>query len=184
MSIIGRIYNLTCSKDDTFYIGCTTSSLSERFQSHKSYIKRKKSSKVYTYYGEIGWDNISISLLLEVPVQSKQHLLIYETKYILKHIANTKCLNTNISFSYNHLSLSRKDFIQFPADLIYELHGLYCDLASSKAPQCNRKSSFIYPQYKMVNDLVKSIRSTINAKNKVIHQLNSVFNCAKTGLLL
>jgi hypothetical protein len=178
MTITGRIYKLTCSKDDTFYIGCTTLSLSERFDSHKSYIRRKKSSKVYTHYGEIGWENISIALLLEVPVHSTQHLLIYETKYILNNIQNKNCLNCNIPFNYTHLSLSKKDFLQFPADLIYDLHGLYCSLVSSKAPQCNRKSPFIHPQYQIVNDFAKSIRIAINAKNNAIILLNSVFNSA------
>lgn len=184
MSSIGRIYKLTCSKDDTFYIGCTTLSLIDRLESHKNHILRKKSSKVYAHYDTVGWENVSITLLLEIPVRSFQHLLIYESQYILKNISNINCLNSNISFSSTHLSLSKKDFIQFPADLIYDLHVMYCELASSKAPQCNKKSIFIHPQYQIVNDSVKNIKSTIIAKKNLINQLNSVFISAKSSLFL
>jgi hypothetical protein len=179
MSLIGRIYKLTCSKDDTFYIGCTTLSLSDRFESHKTYIRRKKSSKLYTHYATIGWENVSITLILEVPIHSIQHLLIYESQYILKNIANTNCLNTNIPFSSTHLSLSKKDLVLFPPDFVYELHTLYCNLLASKAPQCNKKSIYIHPQFHFVNLLANSIRSTIRAKNSCINQLNSIFISAK-----
>ncbi len=92
--MIGRIYKL--DGGGKFYIGSTTTQLSQRFKKHKckSNENTAKSRKVYIYFKEIGWENVQITLIKEINVNNRHEVLIHETYEVKKYIDNPNCLNS------------------------------------------------------------------------------------------
>jgi hypothetical protein len=93
--MIGRIYKL--EGGGRFYIGSTTCLLNKRFSKHKSKSKEKNSENrpVYVYFKNIGWDNVTISLIEEFTVSSRQELLHRENDEIKKYMGQPEVLNSN-----------------------------------------------------------------------------------------
>jgi hypothetical protein len=92
--MIGKIYRL--DGGDKFYIGSTTGDLKTRLKKHKckSNEQISKSRKVYTYFKEIGWNNVTIRLIKDIEVTNRQELLSFEKEELLKVKNNLNCLNT------------------------------------------------------------------------------------------
>lgn len=155
----GNIYKLTCSKDDTYYIGCTISSIEERLAFHKdTSAPYKRTSKLYTHYDTIGWDNVSVSLIINIPIRDFDELHIYESKYICKALDDPNCLNMMPSFSYSKLYLTKKEFLNLPVDTIYNLNLKYCERIGSY---------IIDPQRTMASDeILYTVRHELGMQKK------------------
>ena len=93
--IEGKIYKLTSSVDNYFYIGSTTRTLQLRFQEHK-YASKSGRIKAYTHFNTIGWDNIKITLIASVTCLSNLELKQKEAEFIFAERENTFCLNKGI----------------------------------------------------------------------------------------
>lgn len=92
--MIANIYKL--EGGGKFYIGSTTAELNKRLKKHKCKSNENiaKSRRVYTYFKEIGWNNVHINLIKEVTVNNRHELLVIETEEIKKVIDNPECLNS------------------------------------------------------------------------------------------
>jgi hypothetical protein len=116
------IYILTNNVDDKFYIGSTVYPLESRFAYHtgeKVSAWNSRSSPLYKHFDPIGWHNITVTLLEKVNCLSREHLHIYETKYILEYINNKNCLNISLPFSYYFYSFSKSTILNSSPDYIY-----------------------------------------------------------------
>lgn len=112
--ITGRIYKISSQIDRTFYYGSTTKSLQYRYDQHRNLYSDKysnRSSKLYSHYDAIGWDKTRIQLIEEVKIRDKLELRIIESKYILSHISNADCLNTNIPIHLEDFNIKPHNFI-------------------------------------------------------------------------
>ena len=91
--MIGKIYRL--DGGGKFYIGSTTSDLKMRFKKHKCKSNEEiaKSRRVYVYFKEIGWDNVTITLIKDVKVDNRKQLLLYEKDELINLINDENCLN-------------------------------------------------------------------------------------------
>ena len=166
-----RIYRLTCRNDATFYIGATMRTLEERFELHKMIEKGERKTKLYRHYDEIGWENVEISLIKEEEVEEGQEMLIYETQYIEKYLKDGNCLNSRISFDYHHLWLNKKEFHEFPGELIRilnKLHGV-CEKSGEKSVKGD--SIFVRSRYEKVKSIKEEIKRQFELKKKVIKEL-------------
>ena len=56
--------------------------------------KKEPTRKVYAYFNKIGWENVSIILIEQKELQTKEQLLTLEDKYILENKDNPLFLNT------------------------------------------------------------------------------------------
>jgi hypothetical protein len=93
--IEGKIYKLTSSVDNYFYIGSTTRTLDIRFHEHKNQSKRA-CIKAYNHFNTIGWDNIKITLIQSITCLSKNELKQRESELIFAERENTFCLNKKL----------------------------------------------------------------------------------------
>jgi hypothetical protein len=93
--IEGKIYKLTSSVDNYFYIGSTTKTLDVRFQQHKNQSKIAL-IKAYDHFNTIGWDNIKITLIESITCLSKNELKQKESEHIFAERENTFCLNKRL----------------------------------------------------------------------------------------
>ena len=87
-----KIYIIKCP-DNYFYIGSTKSLTLDNVISNHKYESKFKKTKYYNHINNIGWDNIIIELLEELPNQEKKDLIIKQNEYICKMYSNM-CLNT------------------------------------------------------------------------------------------
>jgi hypothetical protein len=96
--MIGRIYKL--EGGEKFYIGSTTCELKYRLKKHKSKSNEhvSKNRLVYLHFKELGWENVTITLIKEIEVVNRNELLIYEKEEIIKVINDSNCLNSNMPF--------------------------------------------------------------------------------------
>jgi hypothetical protein len=112
-----HVYKLTSKYDHKIYIGSTTTSLHDRFiyhsgEAYNDFLHR--SSKIYTHFDKIGWNNISITSLEKVLCYSRKQLFIHETKHILPLYKNENCLNSNIPFLYPRYNITTSMFNNSP----------------------------------------------------------------------
>ena len=107
--ITTQIYILTCDIDDTYYIGSTKQTLKERLELHKS--SHYKNTKLYKYYNSIGWNHVSIHLLKECSLYTRQQLTVYEAKYIILSLNDPNCLNTVCPFDFIKAGFTLQDFL-------------------------------------------------------------------------
>ena len=117
------IYILKNNVDDKFYIGSTIYSLETRFDYHNgartSSWNTPRTSPLYVHFNQIGWHNVTITLLEKVNCLSRDHLHIYETKHILPYINNKNCLNVSIHFYYYRHSFLKSSILNSSADNIF-----------------------------------------------------------------
>jgi hypothetical protein len=124
--IPGRIYKLSSTIDDKYYYGSTVNSLETRYNQHLNHASSSKNlSKMYQHYNTIGWNNVLIQLILEVPVTFEYELRIYEAKYICKCLRDPNCLNSKNPFYYRHLKINFKSFLELPVSEIVKLEIQY-----------------------------------------------------------
>lgn len=178
--MIGRVYKLTCTKDETYYIGSTLRSLEERFEMHKNIEQTPtRTSKLYKHYDAIGWENVSMTLVKKVFVQNQQELYIYENQYILKNKNDPNSLNMKTSFDSYHLWLTKKEFMEFPGELVCYLNEQYNISKMNNEPRCDKPSIFRRPRYKGGKKCKDAIKRQIENKKRVHEQLSYVFEMLK-----
>ena len=109
-----KIYKLVDTINSYFYIGSTCDTLSKRLCAHRSLAKTKIKQKVYTYFNQIGWENVRIILIIDYPeCNNLNEKLRKEQEYIDQFWNDEKCLNSMRSFlseeqKYNY----HKDYSQ------------------------------------------------------------------------
>lgn len=124
--VIGRVYKITNSEDDMYYFGSTFHTLEERLKEHMAFATNGRTiSKVHQHLNKVGWDKVSIELVLEVPVKFDYELRIHENKYICKHLNYINCLNSKLSYYYRHLGLNKAQFLETPAEEIIKMEREY-----------------------------------------------------------
>ena len=101
----GKIYSMT-GIDGHYYIGSTTTSLTDRFRHHKEYSKTHD-TRVYEYCKRVGWKNITIELLEDYPCDSPQELHEREEYHLAPMREDPLCLNTNRA----HLTVEERKMI-------------------------------------------------------------------------
>lgn len=77
-----KIYKLSNTVDDKFYVGSTVDTLCARFSDHKSNSKRHPNRDVYKHFIGIGWDKVSISLVCNFKCNNIKELHIEEARHI------------------------------------------------------------------------------------------------------
>lgn len=95
-----KIYKITNSIDDYFYIGSTIQLLKTRLSQHKyNTTNRKEDSKnrsSFNHFHKVGVNNLRIECLERCTnINSEEDLKKREDFYISQHINNKKCLNSN-----------------------------------------------------------------------------------------
>lgn len=92
--MIGRVYKL--EGGGKFYIGSTTCDLKNRLKHHRSKSKEdiSKNRAVYVHFRELGWQNVTITLLYEFEVTNRRELYEKECEFIKQFIGTENCLNT------------------------------------------------------------------------------------------
>jgi hypothetical protein len=105
-----KIYKLSSSVDDEFYVGSTINTLNRRFYDHKSLAKSKHDRPIYKHFNNIGWDKVSISLVCDFKCNTMKELLQEEDRHIvlLKPSLNLK----RASRSSNEYYQDNKDKIK------------------------------------------------------------------------
>lgn len=107
---IGKIYKITNQKNGLIYIGCTTKSLSQRFNEHLyRCFKTGYKSKLYNSMKKYGQENFTIELIEECDLN-----IIYETekKYVELYNSYDNGLNSTFGgegcLGYTHSPEIRK----------------------------------------------------------------------------
>ena len=95
-----KIYKITNTIDDKFYIGSTTQLLSDRLSQHKCGSTNRrfknKNRPSFEHFIEIGIDNLRIECLEHCKdIQTKRELTDREESYICQFIDDNNCLNSN-----------------------------------------------------------------------------------------
>ena len=96
-----KIYRLTNTIDEMFYIGSTGGTLEARLAKHKFQIKKtdeNSNNKLYTHLKRIGAENVRIELIRNFTLQNKEELLKIENNFIESFKTDDNCLNTLRSF--------------------------------------------------------------------------------------
>jgi hypothetical protein len=93
-----KIYRLECN-DGHFYIGSTSKSLTYRKAQHVQTSLRgdSRGNKVYSHIHKIGWDNVKIVLVQDVPPGADYRKI--EDAYIRASLSDPLCLNKNRAFT-------------------------------------------------------------------------------------
>lgn len=91
--MIGRIYRL--DGGGKFYIGSTTCDLKYRLKKHRSKSNENiaKNRQIYLHFKEVGWNNVTVSIIEEFEVNSRRDLLTKECEYIKNYLDDNTCLN-------------------------------------------------------------------------------------------
>jgi GIY-YIG catalytic domain len=93
--MIGRLYAIQSTEDDSFYIGSTRQTLQMRLKNHRSKSKDplRQKTPLYVYFNRVGWSRARIILLAEFEDISDSELRALETSEIENVIKNSNCLN-------------------------------------------------------------------------------------------
>jgi hypothetical protein len=93
-----RIYRLEC-QDGYFYYGSTRKTLAARKAQHVQASLRDdcRGNKVYSHIHKIGWDNVKISHIQDVPPGADYRKI--EDAYIRASLSDPLCLNKNRAFT-------------------------------------------------------------------------------------
>jgi hypothetical protein len=145
--------------------------LEERFELHKMTEKGERKTRLYRHYDEIGWENVEISLIKEEEVEEGQEMLIYETQYIEKYLKDENCLNSRISFDYHHLWLNKREFQEFPGELIVILNRLHKICEKSGEKSVKGDSIFVRSRYEKVKRVKDLIKRQFEMKKKVMKEI-------------
>jgi hypothetical protein len=86
-------------------------------------------------------------------------------------LKESNILNQRISFDYHHLWLKKKEFHEFPTELICYLNKEHKKAKESGVKQCNRDSIFIKERYDIVRVCKETIKNQIELKKKVCEEI-------------
>ena len=100
-----KVYKLIEYNSGFFYIGSTCNKLSQRLAQHKCDAKRYPEIPLYKKFNDLGWENISIVLVENCILNSKDDLHRAEDRVLCLNLSNEKCLNKYRSY----LSTSEKE---------------------------------------------------------------------------
>ena len=134
-----KIYKLINTVDDTFYIGSTTSTLSNRLYWHRSNSKRDidKNRKIYVHFRNIGFENVRIVLIEEFNLKNKDQLRREEENYIEKYKHDPNCLNSKRAFltdqeKHEYSIMKCRNYKSIHKDKISEYNKEYHKLNAEK----------------------------------------------------
>ena len=97
---IAKIYKMTNSVDDKFYIGSTRESLNQRFALHKSECKRmNNNSQLYQHMRNIGTDKFTMTLLEQHLCSKKSDQFKVEQKIANAYKDDPNSLNTKLAYA-------------------------------------------------------------------------------------
>lgn len=87
-----KIYKLTNSVDNEFYIGSTCSTLQRRLSTHKGNAKVHTQRHVYQHLNKVGMNNVQIELIEDFPCDNKVQLEVREQHWVntLKPTLNSR----------------------------------------------------------------------------------------------
>ena len=93
--MIGRLYKISSTVDESFYIGSTRQSLAMRLKNHRSKSKDpvRQKTPLYVYFNRVGWVHARIELLAEVDIITDLDLLGMEKAEISGVVTDPRCLN-------------------------------------------------------------------------------------------
>jgi hypothetical protein len=93
--MIGRLYKISSTVDESFYIGSTRQSLAMRLKNHRSKSKDpvRQKTPLYVYFNRVGWAHARIELLAEVDIITDLDLLGMEKAEISGVLTDPHCLN-------------------------------------------------------------------------------------------
>jgi len=89
----GKLYKIHSLIDDRYYIGSTTQLLHKRFATHKGFSKTEMATPIQKAILEIGAEHWMITLIENVPCNTKEELLKMEREEYLKYKDDANCLN-------------------------------------------------------------------------------------------
>jgi len=93
--MIGRLYKIQSTIDNSFYIGSTRQTLAMRLKNHRSKSKDpvRQNTPLYIYFNRVGWEHAQIELLAEVENITDTELLGIERAEITGALTDPNCLN-------------------------------------------------------------------------------------------
>jgi len=93
--MIGRLYKIQSTLDNSFYIGSTRQSLTMRLKNHRSKSKDpiRQNTPLYIYFNRVGWTHAQIELLAELENITDTELLGIEKAEITGALTDPNCLN-------------------------------------------------------------------------------------------
>jgi hypothetical protein len=91
---IAKVYKLTNSVDDKWYLGSTKNRLAKRIGDHRRQVRDGKTSVVYNHMRETGVENWVITLIESKSVANKEEQLRFE-RAKLDELKDENCLNCN-----------------------------------------------------------------------------------------
>jgi hypothetical protein len=89
---IAKVYKLTNSVDDKWYLGSTKDRLAKRIGGHRSKARAGRTSNIYNHMRETGVANWVITLIESKTVANKEEQLRFEREK-LDELKNDNCLN-------------------------------------------------------------------------------------------
>jgi hypothetical protein len=89
---IAKVYKLTNSVDDKWYLGSTKDRLAKRIGGHRSAVRAGKTSNIYNHMRTTGIENWVITLIEQRSVPDKEHQLMFE-RAKLDELKDEHCLN-------------------------------------------------------------------------------------------
>ena len=128
----GKIYKM--EGGGKTYIGSTCLTLAQRKASHISHSKETKTNVAYNWFGNLGWDNVNISLICDYPCNSKKELTAKENEIMNDY---PDCLNTRSSSGKN--KKKRADYVRHYNNEYLKTHPEYRKRQSEKAKIRNRE---------------------------------------------
>lgn len=102
----GLVYKIVNNVDDKIYVGCTTTSLKQRFIEHKQDYNRwkkgyKNTTTSFDLFDKYGFDNCKIILIKEYDILDRRHLEICFRELRLSDKARHEKSNFHKSFIKN-----------------------------------------------------------------------------------
>jgi hypothetical protein len=91
-SYIAKVYKLTNSVDNKWYLGSTKNRLAKRIGDHRGNVRDGRMSNIYNHMRETGVENWQITLIEERSVPNKEHQLMFEREK-LDELKDDDCLN-------------------------------------------------------------------------------------------
>ena len=122
-----KIYKLTSTVDDNYYIGSTCTSLTVRLFQHKQDSKRKPEIKVYKWMNDVGLENIKIILINnEFVCDNVDQLHREEDTYIMMYRHEENCMNSRRAYTTKQEKNEQiKKYYEENSDIINEKRKIY-----------------------------------------------------------
>jgi hypothetical protein len=158
---LGKVYKLVNNVDDKIYVGSTCHSLKRRKQEHKDKSKISPNTLVYRHIVNIGWDNVDIVLIEDVPCNSKEELWQRERYYT--ELYNSELNTLRPITSVEEKRETRQIYHQNNIDEIIEKRKIHYQKNITKMSEKNKK--YYYNNIEKMSEKNKKWRQ--NNKEKI-----------------